>query len=81
MFYVKLVWKVFELKLLLMVELEMTIVGSRIFASLVAISFLLCGLATQNVWSLDQHVRFTWSLLEMQSPRPHPRPAGSESAF
>lgn len=45
----------------------MTIVGSRIFALLVAISFFLCGLATQNAWSLDQHVR---SLLEMQSQAP-----------
>lgn len=67
MFYVKLARKVFALELLLRATLEMTIVGSRIFALLVAISFFLCGLATQNAWSLDQRVR---SLLEMQSRAP-----------
>lgn len=77
----KLAWKVFEQKLLLMVELEMTVVGSRIFALLVAISFLPLWSCYSNLWSLDQRVRFTGGLLEMLSLRPYHGPVESQSVF
>lgn len=79
LFYITLVWKVFELCLqLLIVELKMTLqnlcfVGSDFFSSLLALLlYSVCG---------PKVLASPGSLLAVENSRPHPESAESESAF